>query len=314
MAPPAAPGGAPSPPPLLRPGAPGILRPAGSPAPAPPQQAQPQRPAPPSRPVGPAPAPPLLRPQGVPPPPPPSQQHPLRPMPPRPAPAPAPAPLRPAPSQAGVATPPPPPPPPPPTFNRPPLNAPQPLRPAGPPPPTANRPSAPQQAPMLRPQVPILNGTGSSSAPPQRPLPPSSDSSDMTLHRPQPPSLRVLEPLMPPPLNPDAPRRARDTVQIQDEDGDTYKDEEDSKVRVLCFLWSAVQSVHSARLRVSTCAFVRLFILSHSLPSLLVRRSSLMYKMALPDCFSECTPCAWQAKCVNSISRNSHRKTLMLTN
>jgi len=35
--------------------------------------------------------------------------------------------------------------------------------------------------------------------------------------------------LMPPPLNPDAPRRARDLVQEVDEDGDTYKEEDETK-------------------------------------------------------------------------------------
>jgi len=34
---------------------------------------------------------------------------------------------------------------------------------------------------------------------------------------------------MPPPLNPDAPRRARDLVQEVDEDGDTYKEEDETK-------------------------------------------------------------------------------------
>lgn len=35
--------------------------------------------------------------------------------------------------------------------------------------------------------------------------------------------------MMPPPLNPDAPRRARDLVQEVDEDGDTYKEEDETK-------------------------------------------------------------------------------------
>mmetsp|Transcript_24971 Transcript_24971/g.67888 ORF Transcript_24971/g.67888 Transcript_24971/m.67888 type:complete len:857 (-) Transcript_24971:1128-3698(-) len=206
---------------MLQPKPPGMARPPpppggnGAPSPpllkpqAPPQQ--PLRPSPPPhapmRPVAPSP-PPLLRPSGAPPPPGGNVNRPQPLQPVRPAPPPPPPSQRP-PSPPGLRRPstaaPPPPPPPPPSAKTP-----------------FPRPPALQGAPLPnRPQT----SAPPSAAFPQRP----SDQQDMTLHRPQPPSLRVLEPLMPPPLNPDAPRRARDLVQEVDEDGDTYKEEDETK-------------------------------------------------------------------------------------